>query len=136
MTIALSLIHKIYSSLEHTINLLSLLCLHRLSGNGFQRRKFLTFRVRRLLSSLSGVCLITRLGVTAQRLTTIGVAPPSTPLPGATVWNNLRRVCLQTANCRLPHLAGNRKYIPRSLRSYPRSYTDQVILPHVSVHVV
>jgi hypothetical protein len=36
----------ISSSLQHALNLLSLMYLHQsLSGNGFQRRSFLSFRV-------------------------------------------------------------------------------------------
>jgi hypothetical protein len=45
VTIALSLIHTIYNSLQHALSLFSLLCLHQLPGNGFQRRSFLSFRV-------------------------------------------------------------------------------------------
>jgi hypothetical protein len=38
-------IHTLYNSLQHVLNILSLLCLHWLSpGNGFQRRSFLSFR--------------------------------------------------------------------------------------------
>jgi hypothetical protein len=54
-----SLIHRLYSSLHHSLSLLNLQCLHRLSGNGFQRRRPLSFRVHRLLSSLAGVYLTT-----------------------------------------------------------------------------
>jgi hypothetical protein len=43
--------------------LLSLLCLLRLSRNDFQRRRFLSFRVQRLRSSLAVACLTTQLGV-------------------------------------------------------------------------
>jgi hypothetical protein len=35
-----SLIRTLYSSLEHTLSLLSLLCLHRSSGNSFHQRTF------------------------------------------------------------------------------------------------
>jgi hypothetical protein len=38
--IAVSLIHTLCNSLQHVLNLLSLLCLHHSSGNGFQRRTF------------------------------------------------------------------------------------------------
>jgi hypothetical protein len=42
----LSLIHTSCNSLQHSLRLLSLLYLHRLSpGNGFQRRSFLSHRV-------------------------------------------------------------------------------------------
>jgi hypothetical protein len=45
VTISLSLIHTYYSSLQHALSLLNLLCVHRLSpGNGSQRRRFLGFR--------------------------------------------------------------------------------------------
>jgi hypothetical protein len=62
--------------------LLSLLCLHRLTSNLIERRRSLSFRVQQLLSSLAGVYLATRLGVTAQRLATMGASPPPMPLPG------------------------------------------------------
>jgi hypothetical protein len=41
VTIALSLIHIFYNSLQHALSLFSLLCLNQsLSSNGFQRRTF------------------------------------------------------------------------------------------------
>jgi hypothetical protein len=40
-TIALSLIHALYSLLQHALNLFSMLSLQSLSGNGFQRPNFL-----------------------------------------------------------------------------------------------
>jgi hypothetical protein len=47
--IGLSLIHTLYNSLQQALSLLSLLYLHRLSpGSGFQRRSFLSYRVRTL----------------------------------------------------------------------------------------
>jgi hypothetical protein len=64
VTIALSLIHALYSSLQHALRLFSRLCLHRLSpGNGDQRRRFLSFRVPRLRYSLGGAYLTSQLGV-------------------------------------------------------------------------
>jgi hypothetical protein len=46
LTIALSLIHTLYNSLEHALSVLSLLCLHQsLSGNSFQHRCYLRFCV-------------------------------------------------------------------------------------------
>jgi hypothetical protein len=45
---SLSPIRMIYNSLQNALNLLSLLCRHRLSpGNGSQSRKFLSFRIPR-----------------------------------------------------------------------------------------
>jgi hypothetical protein len=41
----LLLIHIPSSSPQHVLSLLSLLCFHQLSGNGFQRRRFLKFCV-------------------------------------------------------------------------------------------
>jgi hypothetical protein len=55
--------HALNSSLQHTLSLLSLPCLHRLPGNGFQRRSSLSFHVPRLLSSLAIAYLRTELGV-------------------------------------------------------------------------
>jgi hypothetical protein len=56
--------HTLYTSLQHTLSLLSLLCLHQsLSGNGFQSRRFLSYRVPVLWSSLAGACLTTLEGV-------------------------------------------------------------------------
>jgi hypothetical protein len=44
LSIALSLIHTLYNSLQHALCLLSLLCLHQsLPGSGFQRRRSLNF---------------------------------------------------------------------------------------------
>jgi hypothetical protein len=62
LSTALSLIHTLYSSLQHVLTLLSLLCLHRLSpDNGFQRRSFLSFRLHvltgRKLSQLTPALL-------------------------------------------------------------------------------
>jgi hypothetical protein len=52
---ALLLIHRLYSSPQHALSLLSLLCFHRLSpGNCSQRRSFLRFRVPRLRYWLAG----------------------------------------------------------------------------------
>jgi hypothetical protein len=65
----LSLIHTFYSSLQHTLSLLSLLCLHQLPGN--------SFHVQQLLSLLPGVYLITRLGVAMQKLTMMGSSSAS-----------------------------------------------------------
>jgi hypothetical protein len=48
VTTPLSLIHTLYSSLQHAINPLSLLCLYQSSGNGFQRRNLLSFCVHAL----------------------------------------------------------------------------------------
>jgi hypothetical protein len=43
---SLSLIHTLYNSQQHALTLLSLLYVHGLlPGNGFQRRRFLSFRV-------------------------------------------------------------------------------------------
>jgi hypothetical protein len=47
--VTLAIIHALYNSLEHTLYLFSLLCLHRLwPGNGFQRCSFLNFHVHAL----------------------------------------------------------------------------------------
>jgi hypothetical protein len=49
VTIALSLIHALYNSLQHILSLLSPLCLHQpLSGNGNQRCSLLSFHVHAL----------------------------------------------------------------------------------------
>jgi hypothetical protein len=68
---AVSVIHTIYSSLQHALSLLSLLSFEQLSDNGYQLRCFLSFHAQRLLPLLSGGHF-TRLGVTTQWLTTMG----------------------------------------------------------------
>jgi hypothetical protein len=90
---------------SNALSFLSLVRLHRLSGNGFQRRKLLSFRVQRLLSSLAGVYFTTQLGAAMKRLTKMGDPPPPTPPSGAIVCDDLRRDCLSTANCRLTTLS-------------------------------
>jgi hypothetical protein len=67
--------HILRFTTAHT-SLLGLLCLRRLYYNGFLRRRFLSFRVSRLLSSLAGAYLTTRLGVVTQRLTTMSLRLP------------------------------------------------------------
>jgi hypothetical protein len=86
----LSLIHTLYSSLQHVLNLLTLLCLHRLPINGPQRRRSFSFSVQRLWFLMAVAYLTTGLGVATQRLTTMGAPPPPTPPPGATVCDDLR----------------------------------------------
>jgi hypothetical protein len=49
----LSLIHTLWSSLQLVLSLLSLLCVHRLSGNGNQHHRSLNFCVHGFLSSLA-----------------------------------------------------------------------------------
>jgi hypothetical protein len=49
----LSLIHTLRSSVQHVLSLLSLLYVHRLSGNGFQHRRSLKFCVHGFTSSLA-----------------------------------------------------------------------------------
>jgi hypothetical protein len=57
---SLSLVHTLYTSLQHALSLLSVLCLHGLShGNGSQRRRFLIFQIPRLLSLLAVASLTT-----------------------------------------------------------------------------
>jgi hypothetical protein len=54
VTIALSLIHTLYNSLQHILSILSLLCLHQsLPDNGFQRHMFPVFWVLELSPCLS-----------------------------------------------------------------------------------
>jgi hypothetical protein len=54
VTIALSLIHALYNSLQHAQNLLSLPRLHQLlSGNGFQCRGYLNSHVHGFMASLA-----------------------------------------------------------------------------------
>jgi hypothetical protein len=48
-------------------------CLRRLSYNGFPPHRFISFHVSRLLSSLAGAYLTTRLSVATQRLTTLSL---------------------------------------------------------------
>jgi hypothetical protein len=84
----------IYSSLQHALSLLILLCLHQFPGNGIQCRRSLSFRVQPLLSSLSIAYLTTRLGVAMQRLM-------ARLRQGTNFCDDLRRVCLPTVNCRL-----------------------------------
>jgi hypothetical protein len=48
-----SRIYTVYSSLQHALNLLSLLCLHQPSGNGFSRRDVPFLWVPELSSCLS-----------------------------------------------------------------------------------
>jgi hypothetical protein len=63
----LLLIHTLYSTLQHALSLLSLLCLHWLSpGNGFQCCRSLSFWVQQLLSSLAGVYLATNSSTRSQ----------------------------------------------------------------------
>jgi hypothetical protein len=64
----------------------SLLCHQWLSGNGFYRRRFLSFRLQRLLSSLADAYLTTRLGVATQGLTTMVASPPPRLHQGATLY--------------------------------------------------
>lgn len=59
--------------LTTTLSPLSLLYLYTLSSNGFQRRRFLSFRVNWLLSSLAGAYLTTRLDFATQRLKRVGL---------------------------------------------------------------
>jgi hypothetical protein len=54
--------HTLQFTTAHTKSL-SMLCFHRLSGNGFQRRRSLSFRVPTLRSSLAVAYLRTVLGV-------------------------------------------------------------------------
>jgi hypothetical protein len=56
-----SLIHTFYTSQQHVLSLLNVLCLHRLSGSGFQRRRSLSFRVHDFTSSLAVANPTTRL---------------------------------------------------------------------------
>jgi hypothetical protein len=63
-TVALSLVHTLCNSLQNTLSLPSLLCLHQLSpGNAFQQCRFLGCYVPQLWSSLSHYsstcCLVT-----------------------------------------------------------------------------
>jgi hypothetical protein len=95
VTLALTVIHTLHSSLELALNLLSLLCPHRLSGNGFQVSSALSFRVCVLIGWRLPH---NSLGVATQRLTRwVFLRLPQ----GATICDDLRRVCLQTANCTL-----------------------------------
>jgi hypothetical protein len=74
---------------QHTLSLLSLPCLHRLSpGNGSQRHRFLSFRVPRLRSSLAGAYLRTQFTVFSQGLF---LTPSRTTLP----IRRLKTVCMQ-----------------------------------------
>jgi hypothetical protein len=45
------------------------------------------------------------INVAMQRLTTIGTPPTPMPPPETIVWDNLRRVCLLTANFRLKNIS-------------------------------
>jgi hypothetical protein len=54
--------------MQHALSLFSLLRHQRLSGNGFQRRRFLSFRVQRLLSSLADPYVTIRLDIATQDL--------------------------------------------------------------------
>jgi hypothetical protein len=66
---ALPLIHTLYKSLQHALNFLILLCLHRFSpGNGSKYRRFFSFSVLRLRSSLAGDCLHRSVGRSDGRL--------------------------------------------------------------------
>jgi hypothetical protein len=67
----LSLIQTFWSSLQHTLSHLNLLCLHQVSGNSFQCRRFLSFHIQHL-SLLPGVYLTTRLGVAIQKFMMMG----------------------------------------------------------------
>jgi hypothetical protein len=95
-------IYTLNKSLQNALNFLSL-CLHRLSGNGFQHRIFLSFLVPLRQSSLPGVYLTTRLGVVMQRLTIMGDPLPPKPPPEEIVCDGLRRYPT-TGNCRLKTL--------------------------------
>jgi hypothetical protein len=56
--------YALKKSLQHTLRLLGLLCLHWLPpGNDFQSRIFLSFSVQRFLSLLAGSNLTSQLGV-------------------------------------------------------------------------
>jgi hypothetical protein len=93
----LTLIHTFYDSLQQALSILSVLYLHRLCGNCFQRRRFHSFRVPRLRSSLPCACLPTKLDITSQRLITVRARLPPTTPPGT----NVR---LRIANCSLTTL--------------------------------
>jgi hypothetical protein len=99
----LSLTLTLYSSLQHTLSLLSLLCLHQLSGNGFQCRSFL-FPCS-AASVLTGCHLTTWFRVAKQWLTSMGTLPPPTSPPGVTICDDLQQICLPTANWRLKTLS-------------------------------
>jgi hypothetical protein len=49
----ISWVYTFYNSLRHTLNLLSLLCLHQSSGNGFERQMFPSFWFPKLSPCLS-----------------------------------------------------------------------------------
>jgi hypothetical protein len=53
VTVALSLIHTLYISLEHTLRLLRLLRFQSLPSKGFQRRTFFLFLVSELSTCIS-----------------------------------------------------------------------------------
>jgi hypothetical protein len=99
----LSLIHTFYSSLQHALSLLSLLCLHWLFGNGYQRCSSL-FPCS-AASVLAGCHLTTCFRVATQWLTIMKTLPPPTSPPWATVCDDLQQVCLPTANWRLKTLS-------------------------------
>ena len=106
--IAVANSHTHYSSLQHALNHLSLLCVHRLSpGNGSQRRGFLGSRPRWLRLSYNSAMLRNGLQLRAP-------APP----PGANVCDDLQRVCLPCASCRLKTAASSLASSPgpRNLR--------------------
>jgi hypothetical protein len=109
VTIALSLIHTLYNSLQHALSLLSLLYLHRLSpGNGFQRRSFISFRVH-VLNWPSNVLQVTAGRSHSQSYFTTGVYRQSVRLDVKPLETHDQRFLFSMSPC------GNSPYVTSSL---------------------
>jgi hypothetical protein len=89
-------LHTRYSSPHHTPNLLSLLCLHRLSGNGFQSCRLLSFLAGCLLARTHFTWNFT--AYTALKTFNHNCYIASTPsCSRATLWaSTLKYFCWQT----------------------------------------
>jgi hypothetical protein len=83
-------------SLERALNIIGLLSLHRLSGNGLQCRGFFRFHVQLLMSWLAVIYPQIRL-----RFTKVGAPPPFIPPSKDDHLLRHRPVSLRTVNCRL-----------------------------------
>jgi hypothetical protein len=93
-----SWIRTLNKSLQHLLSLLSLLCLHRLSGNGFLRRGFLSFLILQLLSLLAAGYLTSQLRVAWSQSSNKGYS--SCPYSSRIVFPNRR--LKTTLLCRWP----------------------------------